>query len=152
MQLTKQTDFTFRTLIFLASMPESSPVQIQQIAKKYNISKSHVMKIVQKLVHHGYVTAKRGHNGGLSLGKLPNQISLKAIIQLMEQTLDPVNCAESGCILTGNCLLKSHLIEAQERYLAYLEHIYLSDIVTPRTKDILFTQIITDLDTTNTAK
>ena len=138
MQLTKQTDFAFRVLIFLATMPPSSQAQIQQIAAKYTISKSHVMKIVQKLVHHGYITAKRGHNGGLLLGKQPNQISLKAIIQLMEQTLEPVNCEESGCLLTGSCLLKSHLITAQERYLSYLENIYLSDVITAKTKEILF--------------
>lgn len=145
MQLTKQTDFAFRVLIYLAAMPESSQTQIQQIANRYGISKSHVMKIVQKLVHHGYVAAKRGHNGGLSLGKSANQISLKAIIQLMEQTLDPINCKESACLLTENCLLKSHLIAAQERYLTYLETIYLSDVISSKTKDILFISPIIDL-------
>lgn len=138
MQLTKQTDFAFRVLIYLASSDETTRSQIYQIAERYGISKSHVMKIVQKLSHHGYISAKRGLNGGITLGKSSKKISLKEVVLLMEQTLDPVNCKESGCILTGNCLLKSHLLSAQEQYLSYLNNVYLYDVVTSSTKEILF--------------
>lgn len=142
MQLTKQTDFAFRVLIYLATHQSSETLsQIQQISDFYNISKNHLMKVVQKLSNHGYILAKRGHQGGLKLGKNAQDITLREIVELIEQTLDPVNCMQqdSPCILHGDCRLKMYLNQAQEAFLARLEKATLADLLNKSTHEIIFT-------------
>ncbi|MCH9742912.1 MAG: Rrf2 family transcriptional regulator [Proteobacteria bacterium] len=134
MQLTKQTDFAFRVLIYLASMPAQELVSIQAIAARFAISKSHVMKVVQKLAHAGYIEAVRGARGGLKMGKAAEQVSLKEIVVLMEATLEPINCASPACLIRDVCLLKSHLCQAQTQFLNALAGIRLADIVNPAVK------------------
>ena len=128
MQLTKHTDFAFRILIYLASTDEKL-TRIQQLADGFDISKSHVMKIVNKLVHQGWVASVRGKNGGICLGSAPQDVRLNDVVELMEQTLEPVNCEEPLCALTSACKLKGVLLKAQDEYLAHLAQFTLADLV-----------------------
>ncbi|MBE0493526.1 MAG: Rrf2 family transcriptional regulator [Thiomicrospira sp.] len=144
MQLTKQTDFAFRVLIYLASKPAQDLSQIQTIATRFNISRSHVMKIVQKMANSGLIESIRGQGGGLKLAKPSDQINLREVVELMETTLNPVNCHEPVCLIETSCVLKNHLYQAQEQYLAHLSQFSLHDIVTPQVRqEIFITQIST---------
>lgn len=136
MQLTKQTDFAFRVLIYLGTAPESWAT-IQTIASDFSISKSHLMKVVQKLVQHGYVSALRGKHGGIKLAQAPQSITLRAVIEHMETTLDPINCFEPPCVLGHGCALKRFLWQANGHYLTYLEQVTLADIL-PVTRPVEF--------------
>lgn len=129
MQLTKQTDFAFRVLIYLASKKEGELSNIQMISERYAISKSHLMKVVQKLVSHGLITSVRGKQGGVLLEKELHEITLRQVIELMETTLTPVNCDEPLCKINDVCQLKTYLNQAQTQYLTYLEQFTLEDIV-----------------------
>ncbi len=144
MQLTKQTDFAFRVLIYLASKPAQDLSQIHLIATRFDISRSHVMKIVQKLANSGLIESVRGQGGGLKLAKPSNQINLREVVELMEVTLSPVNCHEPVCLIENACVLKNYLYQAQESYLAHLAQFYLSDIVTPQVRHEIF---VTDIST-----
>ncbi|HEY9033707.1 MAG TPA: Rrf2 family transcriptional regulator, partial [Pseudomonadales bacterium] len=64
MQLTKQTDFAFRTLLYLARQPADELVNIQQLCDYYAISPNHLAKVVVKLGHLGYIRTVRGKGGG----------------------------------------------------------------------------------------
>lgn len=129
MQLTKQTDFAFRVLIYLASKKEGELSNIQMISERYAISKSHLMKVVQKLVSHGLITSIRGKQGGILLEKELHEITLRQVIELMETTLTPVNCDAPLCKINDVCQLKTYLNQAQTLYLTYLEQFTLEDIV-----------------------
>ncbi|MDA3834505.1 MAG: Rrf2 family transcriptional regulator [Spirochaetales bacterium] len=144
MQLTKQTDFAFRVLIYLASKPTEGLSQIHIIATRFDISRSHVMKIVQRMANSGLVKSVRGQGGGLKLAKPANQISLREVVELMETTLNPVNCHEPVCLIETSCVLRNYLYQAQESYLAHLSQFYLSDIVTPQVRQEIF---VTDIST-----
>jgi Rrf2 family nitric oxide-sensitive transcriptional repressor len=136
MQLTKHTDFAFRTLIYLASTEEDLTT-IQAIADRFGISKSHAMKIVNKLVHAGWIRAVRGKNGGISLGCDPREISLTAVIKLMETTLEPVNCHNPPCLILNACVLKGVLSGAQQAYFDYLEPFTLAQMLNDKTQALL---------------
>ncbi|MBD3612432.1 MAG: Rrf2 family transcriptional regulator [Hydrogenovibrio crunogenus] len=142
MQLTKQTDFAFRVLIYLASKKTGELSNIQMISDRYEISKSHLMKVVQKLVSHGLVTSVRGQHGGIYLEKELHEITLREVIELMEATLTPVNCDEPGCKIKEVCQLKIYLVEAQNQYLTYLEQFTLADIVNDTIRQEIFPDMI----------
>ncbi len=132
MRLTKHTDYAFRVLIYLASMPEEQLSTVQEIAEKFDVSRSHVMKIVQKLAGAGVLRASRGQGGGVRLGQDPAAINVRSIIELMETTLLPVNCDSPVCILKKNCALKNILFDAQRQFLEHVGQFTLADLAEPK--------------------
>lgn len=131
MRLTKHTDYAFRVLIYLASMPENRLSTVQEIAEQFDVSRSHIMKIVQKLAGAGLIHASRGQHGGIKLGQPKEAIDLRSVIELMEATLAPVNCDDPVCIIKKNCTLKNILFEAQRQFLEHVEHYTLADLAEP---------------------
>jgi len=137
MQLTKHTDYAFRILIFLATLEKGKLTTIQQLTEGFVISKSHAMKIVNKLVHQHWVKATRGKNGGIQLGLEASEITLRSVVELMEQTLEPVNCDSPICALKSACQLKGILCQAQELYLEHLGKSTIEDLVNNQTADVI---------------
>ncbi|HQS80917.1 MAG TPA: Rrf2 family transcriptional regulator [Thiobacillus sp.] len=131
MRLTKHTDYAFRVLIYLASMPEDRISTVQEIAEKFDVSRSHIMKIVQKLAGAGLIHASRGQHGGIRLGQPKESIDLRRVIELMEATLAPVNCDDPVCIIKKNCTLKNILFEGQRQFLEHVERYTLADLAEP---------------------
>lgn len=128
MKLTKHTDYAFRVLIYLAGMQEEKTT-IQAITNAFDISKTHLMKVVNELANKGWVDSIRGKNGGIRLGMPASDINLKDVLLHMEKTLEPINCEEPMCHIKGVCQLKPILIQAQQQYLDYLGGYTLEDIV-----------------------
>ena len=137
MQLTKHTDYAFRILIFLATLEKGRLTTIKQLTEGFDISKSHAMKIVNKLVHKQWVKSVRGKNGGIQLGIAANEITLRSVVELMEQTLEPVNCDSPLCAIKSACQLKGILCQAQEQYLEYLGKFTLENLIDKQTVDVI---------------
>lgn len=137
MQLTKHTDYAFRILLFLLALPKGQKTTIGAIVDRYDISKSHVMKIVNKLAEAGFIDAKRGKSGGISLGKPPEKIMLDEIVRLMEVNLKPVKCQEMVCVLQSNCKLEKHLQVAANAFITSLSKVSLEDLTSKSTMEIL---------------
>lgn len=131
MRLTKHTDYAFRVLIYLASMPEDRQSTVQEIAETFDVSRSHIMKIVHKLAGAGLIHASRGQHGGIKLGQPKEAIDLRTVIELMEATLTPVNCDDPSCVIKKNCTLKNILFEGQRHFLEHVGHYTLADLAEP---------------------
>ena len=128
MQLTKHTDFAFRSLIFMATMPNELAT-IKAMAERFDIPKSHLMKVISKLVAHGYVKSVRGKQGGVLLAKPAADITLREVIEVMENTLEPIDCVGQHCVILKTCQLKYALAGARDSYLEHLAGMTLADIV-----------------------
>ena len=79
MYLTQHTDYGLRVLVYTA-INDDTLVNIGTIAETYNISKSHLMKVVTSLVKGGFLVSVRGKGGGLRLADDPakNQTSAQS--------------------------------------------------------------------------
>ncbi len=129
MQLTKQTDFAFRTLIYLARQPTDELVHIQDLCDYYNISQNHLAKVVVKLGHLGYIRTVRGKGGGIALNDTALTASLAEIVRAFETTLDPFNCEKPACRLMPNCQLKHVINHAMHAFINVLEQYTLNDLL-----------------------
>lgn len=129
MKLTKQTDFAFRTLLFLAGRPGDQLSSIQQVCDFYDISSNHVSKVVMRLVRLGYVEAVRGKGGGIRLGCPPEHIQLLDVVTEFETTLRPINCSEQPCKVIRSCRLKSVLGSAMQAFMDALSGYTLADMI-----------------------
>ncbi|MDJ1158998.1 Rrf2 family transcriptional regulator [Chelatococcus sp. SYSU_G07232] len=137
MRLTVQSDYALRVLMYAASCPDRL-VTIDEIARGYGISENHLMKVVQKLAHAGFLVTVRGRGGGLRLARPAAEITVGAVIRATEEDFALVECFGSGnrCRLTPICRLKPVLGEAIAAYLSVLDRSRLSDLVAlPRRLD-----------------
>lgn len=136
MRLSSYTDYALRTLVFLALRPDELAT-IHEIAETYEISRNHLMKVVQQLSLLGFVESVRGRGGGLRLGRRAEDIRIGDVVRATEQDLDIVECfsspaAPGGCRLASGCVLKSALQEALQAFLGVLDDYTLADLVKPR--------------------
>ncbi|WP_027329449.1 RrF2 family transcriptional regulator [Marinimicrobium agarilyticum] len=132
MHITRYTDYSLRVLMYVALKGEALST-IREIAESYDISKNHLMKVVQELNSKGYLHAIRGKNGGLRLRGTPEEINLGELIRSTEQDLTLVECFGSGsqCALTPACRLKGVLAESLEAFFRVLDSYTLADLVYP---------------------
>lgn len=128
MQLTRYTDYAFRTLIYLSALAPDERAQVGHICECYDLSANHLAKVVQRLARLGYVQTRRGRGGGISLAKDPAQINVGDVVRAMEPTLNAVNCDEPRCTLAGNCRLTGILAKAMQAFLAILDDYSLADL------------------------
>jgi len=136
LRLTLHTDYAIRTLIYLA-LHQDRLVTISDISKQYDISKNHMMKVAQELVHHGFVISERGRNGGLRLARLPEDINLRDVIEKMEPDFNLVSCLDTvhnGCKIIGGCGVQSIMFEARDHFLSVLGKYTLADSIPNESK------------------
>lgn len=91
MKLTAYTDYTLRTLIYLAVNGERQ-VTIADIAATYRISEAHLTKVVHQLGVAGDIGTVRGKGGGIRLKRPPEHINLGAVIRRTEPDMELVPC------------------------------------------------------------
>ncbi len=137
MRLTQWTDYTLRVLMYCAaSQAREQPVTITEIAESYDISRSHLTKIVQELSAGGWLETTRGRGGGMRLIKPAKDINLGAVVRATETDFTMVECfdpALNQCRLSQHCGLKGVLHQAMQSYFSVLDRVTLADLVAPRT-------------------
>lgn len=128
MQLTSFTDYGLRALIYMASLPDDQMTNISQVTDVYGVSRNHMVKIINQLSRAGLVTAVRGKNGGIKLGKPAQTIRIGDVVRVLEP-LSLVNCDSDFCHITPACRLKQVLHTAVEHFLDELNQYTLADMV-----------------------
>lgn len=130
MRLTSFSDYALRMLMLAASSGERT-ITIEQTARIFNVSRTHLNKVANTLTRGGYLTAIRGRSGGLRLGRAPESIRIGDVIRLTEPDFALVECLATGnqCVLTRCCKLSGMLSEAMGAFLATLDRFTLADIV-----------------------
>ncbi|MCW3475153.1 RrF2 family transcriptional regulator [Limobrevibacterium gyesilva] len=135
MRLTAFTDYSLRALMYLAAEQpgRENLARIADIAAAYGISEAHLTKVVYLLAQGGEIETIRGRNGGLRLGRPPDQINLGQLIRRTEPDLTLVECFDGGaCRVDTACALKHVLHEALDAFLAVLDRYTLADLMAPR--------------------
>lgn len=131
MRLTAYTDYTLRTLIYLA-LNQERLVTIQDIADMHGISKNHLMKVVHQLGVSGIVETIRGRNGGLRLNRPPAEINIGEVVRHSETDFFMAECfdsANTSCTYASGCALKGALQSATQAYLDVLDNVTLEDLI-----------------------
>lgn len=126
MKLTLFTDYSIRVLLFVSARPDRL-CSIAEIARAYNISQNHLMKVVNDLARAGYIESVRGRGGGIRLGKPPGEINMGALIRHTEEGFDLVDCA--GCVIAPLCGMTGVLKEAVSAFLSVLDSYSLADLM-----------------------
>jgi len=132
MRLALSTDYALRTLIFVGAKA-GRLATIAEIAESFDISKSHLMKVVNRLGRQGYLDTTRGKGGGIRLARSVADIRVGTVVRETEEDLAVMGClAESGfCRIEGCCVLRGALRAATLAFLQTLDDYTLADLLAP---------------------
>lgn len=131
MRLTNFTDYSLRVLMYLAADPDRRAT-IAEIASAFNISRNHLMKVVQFLGQEGLLSNVRGRSGGIELGRPPQDINIGAVVKAAEGDAVPAECFDrktNTCGITKVCRLRGVLEEAVDAFQAVLDKYTLADLL-----------------------
>lgn len=135
MRLTLWTDYALRTLIFVGAK-NGQLATIAEIAKSFDVSKTHLMKVVNQLGQLGYLKTVRGKSGGISLARPPSEIVVGAVVRDTEDDLAVMGCLASAgfCRIEECCFLHDALRQATRAFLATLDGYTLADLLAPHAR------------------
>lgn len=130
MRLTTLSDYALRVLMYAAAAGDRL-ITIEETAKAYNISRAHLMKVVNVLTRAGYIKGVRGRSGGFTLARPAETINLGAVMRVTEPDFALVECFAAGnkCMITKRCHLPDILNEALNAFVATLDRYTLADIM-----------------------
>jgi Rrf2 family protein len=92
-QLSKRTQYSLRALYALARNYGEGPVLIAQLAEEEAIPRKFLEQILLSLKASGLVVSKKGKGGGYTLARSPDQVTVAAVIRMIEGPLAPLPCA-----------------------------------------------------------
>lgn len=131
MQLSLHADYALRVLIYLGAHP-GRKVTTRAISDAYGISKNHLVRVVQTLAHHGYVSVTPGRTGGVALAQPAQSIRLGEVVRHAEPQMRLVECFDpetNSCPIAPACRLKATLRSGLESFLARLNEDTLADLL-----------------------
>ncbi|HJE03187.1 HTH-type transcriptional regulator IscR [Aliarcobacter thereius] len=132
MLLTKKSEYALLSLISISKHEE--PINVDQLSKELEISKSFLAKIMQNLAKEGLVVSHRGVNGGFTLNKPIDELTILEIVVAAEERTPMVfECSDSISSCPNNkaklCNIWPFLNNLQFKVNDFLSQLTLKDII-----------------------
>ena len=131
MRLNRQTDFGLRTLMYLGTQQDRW-VTTAEIAQALSVPRNHLLKVVNRLIEHGWIEGKRGPSGGVRFNTQSLELSAGEVIRKLEKSFTLVECFDTHtntCPLVGPCRLAPALGKAQEAFLEELDGVTIKSLL-----------------------
>lgn len=136
MKLSTKGRYGVRLMLDLATHYGEGPVLLKEISKREDISEKYLWHLINPLKSAGLIHATRGVHGGYELAKVPDKISVKDILRIVEGPLCLVDCVEkpSTCERSSFCIARDLWGETSQALADSLEKTTLASLV-ERQKD-----------------
>lgn len=102
MHISTKTEYAVRALSELAVSSSDGPVSIAQISTRQNLPRKYIEQLFRKLKRSDLVSSTHGAKGGYILKKPTNQISLKDIMNAVDENYLRDYCPDKPH--TSHCL------------------------------------------------
>lgn len=134
MKLRLQTDYALRALILLGYSQRK--MTATEIADAFQVSKDHLVKVLQQLSRLGYVRAYPGRGGGVALSRNASSILVRDVIKAMEGSSGILDCIEDSgfCPMEPGCHLRRLLMQAETAFYDALGSNSIADLYAGRRK------------------
>lgn len=135
MKLSTKGRYGLRAFIDLAVWGEEEPVSLTSIAERQNISVSYLEQLMAKLKRAGLVNSVRGVNGGYTIAKPAEEISVGDVLRALEGDLAPVECPgldkskATQCDSSAHCVSKIVWKRINDSINDTVDSIYIGELV-----------------------
>ena len=131
MQFTKAEDYGLHGMLYLAAKPLGKIVPLSEIAEEQEVPEKFLAKIFQSLAKSGLVKSHRGVKGGFSIGKPPDVITVKEVLESIQGPYFVAKCLRDPelCPDKDTCAVRRLMKLTQDKILGVFENHSLSDLV-----------------------
>jgi len=113
MKLSTRARYGTRVLLELALHWGKGPVLLKAIAQRQQIPLPYLQQLIGPLVKAGIIKTTRGARGGISLLKLPKEVRLSEVVQILEGSTTPVACVDNPKLYPRSDTCVTHDIWAE---------------------------------------
>lgn len=133
MRLTSKGRYAVTAMLDVAMFAQQSPVPLADISERQGISLSYLEQLFARLRKRGLVHSVRGPGGGYQLGKTADDISVGAVIEAVDESIDATRCQGKGNCQGGErCLTHSLWEGLSDRIADFLDGITLAELMASR--------------------
>ncbi|MBU3093483.1 Rrf2 family transcriptional regulator [Clostridium sp. CM028] len=133
MKITQEADYALRVVIYLCKLGYGEKIEAKVISEKEGIPLRFLLKLLGKLIQANILKSYRGVKGGYAINKLPEQITLKGVIEAIDGPICVNRCViePSFCNLnrSGECIVHRAMTKVQKNLNAELESINFKQLV-----------------------
>ncbi|MFT5872722.1 MAG: Rrf2 family iron-sulfur cluster assembly transcriptional regulator [Clostridium sp.] len=133
MKITQEADYGLRVVLHLCKLGYGEKVEAKAISEKEGIPLRFLLKLLRKLIHADILKSYRGVKGGYAINKLPEQISLKDVIESIDGSICVNRCVidPNFCNLnrSGVCIVHRAMTKVQKNLNAELQSINFRQLV-----------------------
>ena len=138
MRLSRRSKYGLLALFDLAARADAAPVPLKELAGHNNIPQKYLEQIFRPLRNAGLVRSHPGAHGGYTLGRPADEITLGAVIRLLDGTLAPVSCVSQiayepcTCPDERTCPLRTVMGQVRQAIVAVVDNTSLADVLAQR--------------------
>ena len=134
--LTKKGKYGLKAMAHLAQFPPGQFTHVVDIAEEQQIPKRFLNAILFELRSFGFVASKMGKNGGYTLAREAESITVGEIVRAIDGPLAPIACASKtryqscdDCTSEEECAVRKIMVEAQRALSEVLDNCSLQQMV-----------------------
>lgn len=134
LRITKLTDYAIVVLTNMASFPPVAPHTARDLADRTRIPQPTVSKILKDLSRGGILISTRGVQGGYSLARTAEHISLIDIIDAVDGPVAITECSSdkpANCEHAGACPVEANWVRINQVVRGALSTLSLADMARP---------------------
>lgn len=132
MKISTKGRYALRLMMDLAENNTGSPISLNDVAKRQDISDKYLEQIISILNKAGYVRSVRGAQGGYMLKMEPQNYTVGMILRQTEGSLAPVACIEDDeivCDRQQQCVTSIVYKKINDAISGVVDNITLQDLV-----------------------
>lgn len=103
MKLSTKGRYGVKAMVDLAIHYGESPISIKSISQRQGISEYYLEQLFSALRKAKLIKSIRGAQGGYVLNKLPDEITVADIMEVLEGPIEISDCVEGTTCNNGNC-------------------------------------------------
>ncbi|MFH1868960.1 MAG: Rrf2 family transcriptional regulator [Candidatus Omnitrophota bacterium] len=133
--ITRDIDYAIRALCCIAKNKKDL-ISTRELINCLNMPKPFLRKILQVLNKKGLVRSYKGKNGGFSLAKHPDKISLEELINIFQGpiTLSDHTFKKKPCPHSRACKIKKRIGRIERLLITELKYITISSLINRKSR------------------
>ena len=134
--ISQRARYAFKAMVALARSKPGEGLQIKQLCAQEQLPRKFLEQILLTLKAAGYISSRRGRDGGYEILKNPAQIFIGPMLRAVDGPIAPLPCLSrtayrrcDDCRDEASCELRIGFAKAYSDYLATLEHLSLAEVL-----------------------
>jgi Rrf2 family protein len=134
--ISQRARYAFKALVALARAKPGEGMRIKDLCEQEKLPRKFLEQILVLLKTAGYVTSRRGREGGYELLKPPGFIMIGPLLRVVDGPIAPLSCLSrtaykrcADCKDETHCELRIAFAKAYDGYLTSLETTSLAEVM-----------------------